>query len=74
MSEDPIQEILDKLDAIEKSVSNLALKSDAASSRPVVCDPVVIKEAAHRGASNAAARIAENVERKKLQPTIWKWH
>ena len=66
MSEDPIQAIVDKLDAIEKSVSSPAVKSQETPPTPIVCDPVAIKEAAHRGASNAAARIAENVDRINL--------
>ncbi|NQV48054.1 MAG: hypothetical protein HQ504_09765 [Rhodospirillaceae bacterium] len=63
MSDDPIQAIVDKLDAIEKSVSNLVLKSHAASQASVACDRFAVETAAERGASTSAARIAEKVDR-----------
>ncbi len=66
MSEDPIQAIVDKLDSIEKSVSSLVLKSTSPSPVSASCNPDAVKEAAHRGASNAAAHIAEKVDRLNL--------
>ena len=63
MSEDPIQAIVDKLDAIEKSVSSLALKSHSSSPMSPGCKPDAVEKAAERGASKEASRIAEMVDR-----------
>jgi len=63
MSDDPIQAIVDKLDAIEKSVSNLALKPQTAQQASTACDHFAVEKAAERGASKEASRIAERVDR-----------
>jgi hypothetical protein len=62
MSDDPIQAIVDKLDAIEESVSNLALKPQAAQQASTACDRFAVEKAAERGASTSTALIAEKVD------------
>lgn len=60
MSDDPIQAIVDKLDAIEKGVSSLTVNIRAMPQASAVSTDA-IERAAERGASNAAYEIADNV-------------